>query len=101
MSALTTGVKVQTADKHATVTRRVVTRTEHAKGWSESRRDVPDYDIKATVELWIDYAEIFKMLSRKAMLSKSKKAQAMRGAVVIRAKHIIKTKEHPRDETQN
>lgn len=101
MSALTKGQRVHRVQTTVTVMRTVTKRTEHAKGWSESRRAVPDYDASATIEIWVDADAIVKELAKRAILSTRGTVQRMHGAIVIRARHISKTREYPRNEAED
>lgn len=88
MSALTEGNCVRTTKVTTTISRKV---SENHGNYTTFRR-VPDHDIEADVELWIDYDSILAQLSTRAVRSKGKKAQVMNGAIVLRATNLKKTK---------
>lgn len=91
MSALTTGVLEHRGSETIDVRKRApLSDGDHDPlGF----RTVPDGTLTADIEVWIDWVAIIRQLGRRAMLSKGKKAEALRGAVVVRSRNARKVPE--------
>lgn len=87
MSALTTGVLEHRAQETTTATRKEKTEHKDAQGrvYSTAIRSVPDHLVIGDLEIWVDWVSLIHQKGRRALLSKSGKAQIMSGAIVIKA----------------
>lgn len=79
MSAITTGTRIGSKTIDTTVYRRE--EIEHGT------RSVPDHTAEGLAEVWVDVAELLRILGPKALRARGKKAQALRGAIVVRIKN--------------
>jgi hypothetical protein len=60
------------------------------EGGMLGHRTVPDHKAEGLAEVWVDVGVILNSLSTKALRSKGQKAQALRGAVVVKIKNARK-----------
>jgi hypothetical protein len=89
MSAKTTGRCLIDRAHEAEVTRKepIIGEAGKLAGKVTGFRRVPDGKVRAFVEVWVDAEALFSRLANKAIRSKTGKAQALHGAVVVIARN--------------